>query len=1022
MIRAALLSGALSLFLSSAQAASWDPDLEWHTLETEHFRITFHEEEEQLAEELSATAERIWDTLTVAMDYAPKRPVEIVLVDHTDSANGYATTLPINTIVIFVTAPTEDSTLGLYDDWLEAITTHELVHILHLDTVEGIPKLLRAILGRIVSINHVSPWWLVEGQATYMETRFTTGGRGRAPAANMVIRMAVLEDRFPELGQMDGWVSDPPGGNIRYLFGQSFMQYIADVAGEDAWTRWNHTYGAGIPYLLPARQVFGASFRSLYKDWKAELDQRYAAVKQTIEAQGATEFRLVSDGEDSCAGPAFSPDGTHLAYSCSDPRVGGAIWMADEHGENPEIEIENRGSKSLSWRADSKAFAYASARVHKRFNSYDDVWFHELGSESDQLLTRGKRARDPSFSPSGSDLYVVRNRVQDNNLYRLRIDQSLVPLTEYTDHTQLSTPRWHPNGEFVAMSVWTQGKRDIWVYNADGTPFRRISEDKHGDRDPTFSADGRWLFFSSDRTGIANLYAIDLQTEALWQVTNVLGGAFQPTIRPDFGLIAFQSYSSNGPDIAVMDLDPESWWPKGTLEPASEVNGSLHDLLDHEPLAPTAPTAEDSPSPSAELLVPVSEAETTEDNPDEDESAEPEEEAPYPFTHPVAPYNALRTLLPPRYIIPSLYKTTFGTMGALATGGMDTLRRYGYSAFLTYRTDSDALGGGGSITLNRWLPVFAAGGYSYTVPYGNILLNTPTLPGANIPGVEYSNERYWDRRIRIWTAASYPLRDSVSVSGRYSMTQRSELNPLPEDTYLPELPTRGVLSTLALGARYGKGKSFTYSISPEDGRYMALNAEWTAPWLGSYTLDSQENRQAFNQLQMTAELREFITNPWVPNHVLALRVAGGASAGDRLRYGSFRVGGSFGESGFYVLPDEYRPLRGFPVSSASGDWYYLGSAEYRLPLWRIDRGTGTIPAFFKTLHAALFTDVGSAFDNPENAPLPLVGVGAELRLIAILGWGIGLQGRLGYAFGLTGDGGYAPTDPETLYFRVGSSF
>jgi hypothetical protein len=99
---------------------------------------------------------------------------------------------------------------------------------------------------------------------------------------------------------------------------------------------------------------------------------------------------------------------------------------------------------------------------------------------------------------------------------------------------------------------------------------------------------------------------------------------------------------------------------------------------------------------------------------------------------------------------------------------------------------------------------------------------------------------------------------------------------------------------------------------------------------------------------LTAEIREFITNPWIPNHVLALRVAGGASAGDRLRYGSFRLGGSFGESGFYVLPDEYRPLRGFPISSASGNWYYLGSAEYRAPLWRIDRGTGTVPAFFKT--------------------------------------------------------------------------
>ncbi len=1003
MIRAAFLAVALAAS-GSAKGASWDPDLTWRSLKTEHFTITFHEGEEQLAEELSETAERIWVVLTEDMQNAPRRPVEIVLVDHTDDANGYATTLPVNTIVIYVTAPTEDSTLGLYDDWLEAITTHELAHILHLDTVEGIPRLLRFAMGRIVSINHVSPWWLVEGQATFHETRHTAGGRGRSPNVDMILRMSVLEDRFPELGQMDGWVSDPPGGNIRYLFGQSFMQYIADVSTDDAWTRWNHTYGAGIPYLLPARQVFGASFRSLYNDWKAELETRYGAVQKTVEADGLTRFRIVSDGEDSCAGPAFSPDGVHLAYSCSDPRVGGAIWMADGEGENPEVEIEDKGSKSLAWRPDSDAFAYGSARLHERFHSYDDIFFHELGQESDRLLTRGKRARDPAFSPDGSDLFVVRNSLQDNNLYRLRIDQSLVPLTEYTDHTQLSTPRWHPNGTHLALSVWQGGMRDIWIYTRDGVPFRRITADRHLDRDPVFSADGQWLFFSSDRSGIPNLYAVDLRTEALWQVTNVLGGAFQPTIRPDFGAIAFQSYSSNGPDIAWMELDPTTWRQRGPLSPPEEAAGALHDLLNHEPIRTVEVPPEADPAP------------------EETVNEEAEEPTDFPFSHPVADYNPVPSLLPPRFVIPSFYKTTFGMMGALATGGVDTLRHYGYSGFLTYRSDAPFLGGGGSLTLNRWLPVMGAGAYAYAVPYGDVLVESPSSAGPNVPGVHTTGERYWDKRLRAWHTVSYPWRESAALVGRISTTSRSSLNLLPVNTYTPSLPTRGLLTTLSVGARFGKGKSYAYSISPEEARSISLNAEWTAPQLGSYTLSAQNTPQPFQQLQLTAELREYLSLPWFPNHVLALRAAGGASAGDRLRYGSFRLGGNFGESGFYALPDEYRPLRGFGFASASGDWYYLGSAEYRLPLWRIDRGTGTVPMFLKTLHGALFVDAGTAFDSPDAMSAPLVGVGAELRLVAILGWGLGLQGRLGYAVGVVGDGTIAPNSPESLYFRFGSSF
>ena len=135
----------------------------WKTLRTEHFNITFHEGEEALAEALASTAERVHILLTEDMDYTPNRATEVVLVDHTDVANGYAQTLPVNTIVIFVTAPTESSSLGLYEDWLEAIFTHEYAHILHLDTVEGIPS------------GSENPW-----AGSFRSTKSPPGGSSRA--------------------------------------------------------------------------------------------------------------------------------------------------------------------------------------------------------------------------------------------------------------------------------------------------------------------------------------------------------------------------------------------------------------------------------------------------------------------------------------------------------------------------------------------------------------------------------------------------------------------------------------------------------------------------------------------------------------------------------------------------------------------------------------------------------------------------------------------------------------------------
>ncbi|MCB9758645.1 MAG: PD40 domain-containing protein [Alphaproteobacteria bacterium] len=1032
---AALLGGAALGLAGPAHAAAYDPDLEWRTLTTPHFNITFHQGEEQLAEELSAIAERVHVILTRDMDHTPRRRTEVVLVDHTDIANGYAMSLPVNTIVIFVTAPQEQSGLDLYEEWLEAIFTHEYAHILHLDTVEGLPRALRMVMGRIISVNHLSPWWVIEGQATYMETRHTTGGRGRNPHTDMILRMSILEDAFPKLGALDGFMSGPPGGHTRYLFGQSFLKYIADHTSDDAMTRWNHSYGGWVlPYLLPARQVFGASFHQLYEDWKAALEVEYAVVREAVIAQGLTTPQIITDLDGSCEGPSFSPKGDKLVFSCTDRRTGPAILLADGQGGDAEVELERSSAARFAWRPDGEAFAYAASHVVNDFNLYEDVYFHTLGTDSATRLTSGKRARDPAFSPDGGQLLVVRNEVQNNNLAILRIDQSLEALTDYSDHTQLSSPVWSPDGRFLALSVWQDGNRDIWVYTADGQPYRRVTMDPYTDRDPAFSADGRWLFFSSDRTGIPNIYAVELEAERLFQVTNVLGGAFEPTVRADFQVMAWQHYTANGFKIALHPVEPETWWDRGQLPLPLAARGSLAAVVPGG--APTEPEVATwhprggdagfgpaggggaSPAGAGFADQPTRGAEVDDVTEVDLETAEEQD---YPFSHPVGPYKALPTLFPPRYVVPSIYNTTFGLMGALSTSGTDTLRRYLWSANVNYRTDARYVGGGASFTWNRWRPIFSWGANTYVVPYADIYVVPDTKPGANIPTPHSSGERYWDQRFRVWTTATYSRRQRTFLYARYNGLVRIPKGGLGDDVYRNTLPTRGFLSTVEAGWRYSNGQAYSYSISPEDARYISIAAQWTSPFLGSFVLDNDDQRVPFNQLQLNGEIREYVTNPWVPNHVLALRAAGGVSFGDNLRYGSFRLGGNWGESPYLALPDEWRPLRGFPSAASSGDGYYLGSIEYRFPIWRIDWGPGALPFFARTLHGAVFTDFGDTFNSVDQIGVPLVGAGGELRMSFLAGWALGLNARAGYAVGLLG-GGYGPTDVGAWYFRLGTSF
>ncbi|HCH61185.1 MAG TPA: hypothetical protein DFR83_00175 [Deltaproteobacteria bacterium] len=696
------------------------------------------------------------------------------------------------------------------------------------------------------------------------------------------------------------------------------------------------------------------------------------------------------------------------------------------------------------------------------------------------------------------------------------------------NHTQLATPRYSPDGEHIAMVVWQEGRRDIWIFDREGKPLRRITQDEASDIDPRFSADGRTLLFASDRSGVFNIYAVDLETERLYQVTNVLGGAFSPSMRADGEALVFESYSGDGMDIAFLDVDRSAWWDRGllpkpldhatpltTVLPAEgwvppppgdpvapkdatdvdapdkkrkfrvrqgmrdsvsthhdpgaatqmmleerrvpgldgmggplQILGSLPgnwgrpgDPVAHGELDPALPVASDLPDLAGDAHPffresPVTDAPGGGPNVDDpsrtgDSSREEQE---FDFSVPVERYKAGPTLWP-RYIAPGLAITQYyGLQGSLGIAGTDTLRRYLYNGFVSYRTDSQFIGWGVAASLNTKIPVYTVGIYTSSAPFGTSIWVQPPPPesgGVWQPTVEQTPDIYWEKRTTTYAQVSWPVNEYQGLFARWSGELRQPQLDLPEDVYTPFLPTRGFLSSIGGGWALARGRAYARSISAEQARVLTFNGDLSHPWLGSQVLALNESGTAeelvgFTRLQLTSEWREYRTAPWGTNHVFATRLAGGASLGDQLQQGSFRLGGTFGESAAYTLPGEFRPLRGFPFSTVFGDWYYLASGEYRLPLWWIDRGFRTLPVFARHTSAAVFVDAGNAFNDPGQQTNLLaqtrIGTGVELRGSAVVAWGIPLNVRVGYGFGVYGEGGIPFGSLAGLYFQLGSSF
>src|SRR5262249_2031926 len=152
--------------------------------------------------------------------------------DHTDVSNAFASTLPYNYILVYLTTPSGPSELSHYDDWLEDLFTHEFTHTLHLDRYGGIVKPLRWVFGRIVTPNGLTPGWVREGIAVFEESE-KGKGRNHSSFSDMMLRTDILNHQFLEIDEAVGLKTRWPGADAAYIYGGAFWDYLSKTYGEE---------------------------------------------------------------------------------------------------------------------------------------------------------------------------------------------------------------------------------------------------------------------------------------------------------------------------------------------------------------------------------------------------------------------------------------------------------------------------------------------------------------------------------------------------------------------------------------------------------------------------------------------------------------------------------------------------------------------------------------------------------------------------------------------------------------------
>lgn len=958
--RTAALAASLLILAgpSSSSAQPRDPSLAWRTLETPHFTIHYHVPLGALARRVAVLAERAHANLVEVMGYTGRRRTHIVLSDESDSANGSATALPHNTIRLYATAPSDLSPLSDYDDWLNVLVTHEHTHIVHLDQWGGIAAFINLLLGKVYAPNHVQPRWILEGIATWQESERTAGGRMRSTMFDMYLRMDALEDRFFRIDQISNSADRWPHGNIWYLYGSQFIEYIANQHGREAVASIARAYGDSLlPWGLNrvARQVTGKSFVELYDEFLADRRAHYEAMRDEVLARGRVEGERLTFHGEVARMPRFLPDG-QVAYWRADGRSRPRIMAFSL--EQPEAQQELArvsGEPGYAIHPTNRVIYFTRPDNHRDIYFFHDLFRRDLDTGRVERLTHGLRAREPDLSPDGRRIVFTVNGAGTTHLAiadARDITGTTRQLLESERFEQVYTPRFSPDGRTIAISRWQRGGyRDIHLVDVESGRVTEITRDRAQDTGPEWSPDGQTLYFSSDRTGIANIYAYDVTHGTLRQVTNVVSGAYQPAISPDGRHLVYVGYTSYGFDLFHLDLRE--------VEPR-----------------PAEPFIDTRPPPV-----------------DDDER----------WLGLSRDYQPLETLWPRSYML-DLTDDGFGPAVGITVGGRDLA---GW-----HRWDLRAVHG------------FTRGDVNVTLDYEYRRL--PLTVGARIyrqirPRHGFfieGEDRQWIEHAlggQIRLEYAFPgTFQGTNVSLSYNPRFTDNAEPLvgnvdPNDPP-PRYPRRGFHSELRASIRYSNVERYTYDISSSAGTALGLSLSLEDPAIGS----------AFQSVALTWFVRHYLRMPWGEHHVLALHYAGGFSAGDPGHRDTFSVGG-FPDANIVdglisnvILGGV--ALRGYPAYDRGGTQYHLGQVEYRFPIWRVNAGVFTLPAYLNRIHGAVFVDVGDAFTDTFAPERFRVGIGGHLMIDFTLGYVLPFTLRVGYARGLM-EGGI-----DQFYGHIGVPF
>lgn len=226
------------------------------------------------------------------------------------------------------------------------------------------------------------------------------------------------------------------------------------------------------------------------------------------------------------------------------------LQVADSDGFNPQTVVSSAESlMSPAWSPDGSRLAYVSFEDKR-----SKVYIQNLTTGRRELIAQFTGINSaPAWSPDGSRLALTLSRDGNAEIYVMRIDTRALKRLTY-DPSIDTEPAWSPDGSSIVFTSDRAGSPQIYRMSANGGSAERLTFDGDYNARPSYAADGKSITFVSRQQGGFRIAILRLDN----RTTQVLTETFldeSPSFAPNGRMIMYATEQRGRGVLASVSAD-----------------------------------------------------------------------------------------------------------------------------------------------------------------------------------------------------------------------------------------------------------------------------------------------------------------------------------------------------------------------------------------------------------------------------------------------------------------------------------